>query len=77
MTVLHDLTGRRFARLVVVERATNNARGRARWVCACECMGGNRTVVLGANLLAGITRSCGCLRLEALTAANRLRRRPA
>lgn len=59
-----DLTGQRFGKLVVKERAEDyvspkGARS-ARWLCVCDC--GNETVVLGSSLKAGKTHSCGCLR---------------
>lgn len=55
-----DIAGQRFASLVVVARAENNADGRATWLCRCDC--GNETTVLGKSLRSGMTRSCGCLR---------------
>lgn len=72
---LIDLTGRTFGRLKVIERAADNgvySRSRPRWLCECEC--GNKAVVLGANLRAGMTKSCGCLRRET-SAANGRRRK--
>ncbi len=56
---LKDIAGRRFGRLVVVDRAPNSRLGEARWRCACDC--GGETVVCGYNLRSGITQSCGCL----------------
>lgn len=50
-----DLTGRRFGKLTVVSYA-----GSSYWDCKCEC--GRETTVLGARLLDGQTKSCGCLR---------------
>lgn len=57
-----DLTGRRFARLLVESRAENSKRGRTQWNCLCDC--GNHTVALAYNLLNGNTSSCGCLQKE-------------
>jgi hypothetical protein len=54
-----DLTNRRFERLVVVERAENDIRGRSRWKIRCDC-GGEKTVT-ARNLCNGSTKSCGCL----------------
>lgn len=59
---LRGLTGRRFGRLVVVGRATNDCRRNTRWVCECDC--GGAVVVLALNLRSGHTRSCGCLSRE-------------
>lgn len=59
---LKDLTGQRFARLVVDRRDENAASGNARWLCRCDC--GESIVVAGNSLRSGNTRSCGCLRRE-------------
>lgn len=56
-----DLSGTRFGRLVVLDRA-GNKNGLSRWNCICDC--GNKTVVYGNNLRRGYTRSCGCFRHE-------------
>lgn len=63
MARLIDLTGKRFGRLLVVER-TEGVEGRtnARWLCRCDC--GNETKVLGTTLRRGESQSCGCLRRE-------------
>ena len=57
-----DLTGQRFGRLVVLERAENDKRGNAKWLCQCDC--GNKKIIMGQSLRAGKTRSCGCLLSE-------------
>jgi hypothetical protein len=59
-----DLVGRAFGRLTVIARAgsTDRALRRPLWRCRCSC--GQERVVLGASLLAGRTRSCGCLRVD-------------
>lgn len=61
MAKLIDLTGQRFGRLTVVERAENHGC-RAAWMCQCDC--GNQTVVLSTNLRSGSIKSCGCHRKE-------------
>lgn len=57
-----DLSGQRFGRLAVRERAGSKryASGHqlAQWLCDCEC--GGTTVVVGTSLRSGSTRSCGC-----------------
>ena len=60
----NQLVGKRFGRLVVVERDKNKKDiGRnAHWRCLCDC--GNEVTVLGPSLRRGATKSCGCL-LEA------------
>lgn len=57
-----DLTGQRFGRLVVIEKAGNNKEGRAMWLCRCSC--GNERIILGKSLRNGHTQSCGCLNKE-------------
>lgn len=56
---LIDLTGQRFGRLVVVERAET------KWLCKCDC--GNTKAVLGGHLRSGDIKSCGCLQNEQRT----------
>lgn len=62
MSKLIDLTGQRFGRLVVVERAENHIQAngcrKTQWLCQCDC--GNHVVVQGANLKNGHVKSCGC-----------------
>jgi len=53
-----DLTGRRFNRLTVIERAENNKFGQAFWKCKCDC--GKETIVNTRDLKSGHTKSCGC-----------------
>lgn len=58
-----ELTGQRFGRLTVIERAENNKRGDTMWLCQCDC--GNTTIIVkGAYLKSQGTQSCGCLRKE-------------
>lgn len=54
-----DMTGMRFERLVVIERADNDKYGQARWRSKCDC--GNVVIVPGYRLRNGYTKSCGCL----------------
>lgn len=63
MRKAHDLIGRRFGRLFVLERYPENTKGgRAQWICKCDC--GAKKIVSGPNLLNGSTKSCGCLARE-------------
>jgi hypothetical protein len=59
-----NLAGRTFGRLNVIARAgsTEGKSRRPLWRCRCAC--GGECVVLGASLVVGRTRSCGCLRAE-------------
>jgi hypothetical protein len=53
-----DITGRRFGRLVIIERAAN-WRGKTMWRCRCDC--GSQLAVQTNSLTSGNTKSCGCL----------------
>lgn len=61
---VNDLTGKRFGRLVVIDRAPS-VKGRAYWVCKCDC--GNMHTVMGKHLSSGKVISCGCYHLECIT----------
>ena len=66
MGKLIDLSGQKFGRLTVIERAGVTVHGEhAKWVCLCEC--GNATTVIGKNLRNGNTTSCGCFRKEQMS----------
>ncbi|MBD5153776.1 MAG: hypothetical protein HDT15_01540 [Oscillibacter sp.] len=69
MSRLIDLTGQRFGRLTVVSRAENTKNGDARWNCVCDC--GKQTNVKGSRLRSGGSQSCGCLREERASKANK------
>ena len=60
-----DLVGRTFALLTVIRR-DGKASGQTVWLCRCAC--GTETRVLNGNLTRGHTRSCGCVKVEALRA---------
>lgn len=54
-----DLTGQKFNKWTVLERAENSAsRNRVMWLCRCDC--GVERVVVRHSLTAGISKSCGC-----------------
>lgn len=65
MSALIDLKGKRFGRLVVVERATNIASRETRWLCRCDCT--TEITVQAGNLKSGNTCSCGCLKRDVFT----------
>lgn len=62
-----DLTGQRFGRLVALQTEGKYAAG-FKWRLRCDC--GVEIVAIGSNVRAGRTRSCGCLRDEAIVSAN-------
>lgn len=59
-----DLTGRSFGRLTVIDLHGLSPSGRILWECLCDC--GGRALAQTSCLLRGHTRSCGCLKAEAL-----------
>lgn len=63
-----DLVGHEFGRLRVVGPAPSRPRGKARWLCVCQC--GRETIKDSGNLRRGVSRSCGCLRAEMRAARN-------
>lgn len=63
-----DLTGQKFGRLTVKERAENSKQNRARWKCICDC--GREVIVEGQHLRSGVTKSCGCYQRECAAKAN-------
>lgn len=63
-----DLTGQRFGRLLVIDRAENKIYGRSSrtaWRCKCDC--GNEIVTVSESLRQGVSNSCGCLNEELST----------
>lgn len=59
MSKKEDLTGRRFGRLVAVEKTAQKKRSAYLWRCVCDC--GGEKLVEGYQLKNGNVRSCGCL----------------
>ena len=64
---LNDLTGQRFGRLTVIERAPNKKSPSTRWRCKCDC--GKETISRGTSLTSGATLSCGCMARERIKEA--------
>ena len=58
MSKFQDLTGQRFTKLTVIERAPNH-NGDTMWLCQCDC--GTYSVVPAYRLKSGETKSCGCM----------------
>ena len=56
-----DEAGNKYGSLTVIERAPNH-REHVHWLCSCDC--GNEATVDAANLRSGMTRSCGCYKLN-------------
>lgn len=64
MPKIKDLSGKRFGRLIAIERTGKNNRGYSVWRCKCDC--GNESTVASFHLIDGSISSCGCLRVERL-----------
>lgn len=65
MSDVVNLVGKQFSRLTVIRRAGSNHKGRALWLCLCEC--GTEKIILGHHITRTgrqRVRSCGCLRIE-------------
>lgn len=58
MSTVKDETGNSYGLLIVVGRANSDRKGKATWLCLCEC--GQWRKVCGNHLRSGHTRSCGC-----------------
>jgi hypothetical protein len=67
MSKVVDLTGKRFERLLVIERA-ENTKGGTRWRVVCDC--GTTKIVPARGLRRGSSKSCGCLRLAQIKKRN-------
>lgn len=63
-----DLTGKRFGRLVVLNKQGHKGKDIA-WKCKCDC--GKETIVSVTNLLNNSTKSCGCLAREIRSSINK------
>lgn len=71
-----DLTNKTFGRLKVIARAPRPEYLQytgALWLCECRC--GTQCIVPGKSLRRNLTRSCGCIRSEMMTAMNKSRAR--
>ena len=57
-----DLIGKRFGRLVVIDKAEDyfspNGERRSQWLCKCDC--GNECLATGHSLVQKLRTSCGC-----------------
>jgi len=70
MSEIIDLVGKKFGRLIVIDRSYPNQNKHLMWLCKCDC--GKEKIIVGYNLKRNHTNSCGCLRKELTSARNRL-----
>lgn len=61
MTKMHDLTGRKYGRLVVT-KVSHKTHSGTYWFCKCDC--GNTIKAIINHLNNGHIKSCGCLKKE-------------
>jgi hypothetical protein len=66
--IIKDITGQKFGRLTVVKMTPEYSGRNAFWICECVC--GTQIAVHRSELKKGSTKSCGCLRREAVSARN-------
>ena len=59
-----DVSGKRFGRLVAIERLQGVMP--STWICQCDC--GNSKKIQLCSLRCGDSQSCGCLKSEIITA---------
>ena len=71
-----SLVGQKFNKLTVIKeggvkkyynKKTNRYDAKSMWWCKCDCGNEDLVLVMGANLKNGRTKSCGCLRKNAIT----------
>lgn len=63
-----EYIGKRFGRLTITAFAKTRG-GRSAWICVCDCSG--TITAAHSNIMAGSTRSCGCVRKETAAATGR------
>lgn len=59
-----DITGQKFHRWTVVKRTDSSPKGQAQWLCRCDC--GTEKVLKSIVIRRGISKSCGCYKIEVL-----------
>lgn len=69
--VFSNLIGKRFGRLVVNDGPLKrDGRQGAFWGCVCDCGGSPKAPIGTPQLLSGVTKSCGCLKVERIKSSN-------
>jgi hypothetical protein len=66
MPPIRQIKGDRYGRLLVLDRVSEDVSGHIRWSCVCDC--GTKRIVRADALVSGITKSCGCLQREVVSA---------
>lgn len=63
-----DLSDLKFGRLTALRTEYRAAARHTKWLCVCDC--GNEVAVTVQRLRNGTTKSCGCLKADAVRAKN-------
>lgn len=65
---IRDLTGQTFGKLTAIKRGPNkvdpSGKQRTRWWCKCSCNNPELVLVQTDSLVGGLTRTCGCSRVD-------------
>ncbi len=59
------------SRIIVIGYDRSSSKGEAMWLCECSCGKSTPWVAKGSNIRNGSILSCGCLRKERVSCANR------
>ena len=62
-----NLVGRKFGRLTVLEKLPHAPREPIKYKCVCDCDNHTIVNVMGASLVKGLTKSCGCYKIERIS----------
>ena len=62
MGKLIEMSGKRFGKLIVLNRVGSDRFNLALWQCKCDC--GTERVITGGNLRRGDHISCGCAKIK-------------
>lgn len=69
---MEDLIGKTFGRWKVLEKSPiRSSDNRIQYLCECSCEAHTRRLVVGKTLKNGSSKSCGCLRRERSSIANK------
>lgn len=68
--LVNNLEGKKFGRLMVIERSEIRSNRGVVWKCQCDC--GNIVEKVSADLLTGNVSSCGCLKRDLHSTMNDL-----
>ena len=69
MSKVIDMTGQKYGKLYIIERAENDKHGKAQWLCQCDC-GSKPKIINGSAIRKGLVVSCGCNKKEKLNQYN-------